>query len=308
MPAGATILSESAATGGRRDGLWQADELLGRVYGDAAFRAKHDGAGAAGFQEQLRPIEEAPALPASASASVHMTPAAAVPLPALPDDSAPAATQAPVPQQASPVAAAALAVIDESLRQQIRETAHAEGILAGRAAMQSEMHRGLEREKQGVRELLQALRGALTDQRQFFAPLERLAVHLAVQLVRGELTLSGVAIRRLVENCLLEVEHRGEKLTLRLHPADLEKFSLLQGELSDDVELVRDPALTRGSVKLEMADGAIEDLIEHRLEALACSVLGAQASGQLKPGSGSGLIPAYDAAAQVVTDDHDADS
>jgi len=148
------------------------------------------------------------------------------------------------------------------------------GFEAGLAAASEQSRQDMERERAVIKEMLAAISRSVADTRQFFAPMERLAVHLAEQLVRGELTLSGQAIRRLVENCLLEFEHRGERVVLKLHPEDMEKFTSLEGELSDNVELVRDAGLGRGSVRIEMADGVIEDLIEHRLEALARSVLG----------------------------------
>ena len=266
------ILSESPAA--RPADLWKADEMLEAVRSDKSFRVEADGRGAAGFAEQAPTVWRVPA------------PAAMVPAPSPPPPAAVAATPAAAPARVQRAAPVATPAIDASLLQQSRDAGYAEGLAAGREAMQAEMRPGLEKEKQAVKKLLTELRQALGDPRAYFAPLERLAVHLAEQLVRGELTLSSVAIRRLVENCLLEIDHRGEKLTLRLHPEDLEKFSQLLGELPEGVELRRDPGLGRGSVRLEMADGAIEDLIEHRLAALARSLLGAQAAGQIKYGEG----------------------
>lgn len=177
----------------------------------------------------------------------------------------------PAPQPLAP----AQALVDEEMLARARES----GYEAGLAEARSQMRQEIERERAELKGLVAAILSSVSDARTFFAPMERLAVHLAEQLVRGELTLSGQAIRRLVENCLMELEHRGEKLVLRLNPEDMDNFSSLQGELSDKVELVRDSGMSRGSVRIEMADGVVEDLIEHRLDSLAKSVL--------VPGSGA---------------------
>ena len=44
-----------------------------------------------------------------------------------------------------------------------------------------------------------------------FEPVSRLSVHIAEQLVRGELTVGPVAITRLVQGCLDAIEERIEK-------------------------------------------------------------------------------------------------
>jgi len=223
-------------------------------------------------------VADKPALPAAPDVSLIEECKALEPLPPL-DEAASIEQAEPMPPP--PVAhepppqpvATAQAVVDEQMLAREREAGFKAGLAAARAQMQQE----IEGEKSAVKELLVAIQSSMADTRQFFAPLQRLAVHLAEQLVRGELTLSGQAIRRLVENCLMEFEHHGESLVLRLHPQDLEKFNSLQGELPNSVKLVADSSLGRGSVRIEMADGVIEDLIEHRLEALARSVLGADA-------------------------------
>ena len=168
-------------------------------------------------------------------------------------------------------------MLDEHRLSQEYDRGFAAGIEAGRV----EARESVEVEKRGVREFLVALNESLANPRDFFVPMESLAIHIAEQLVRGELSLSGEAIRRLVENVLQEVEHPRERVTVRLNPADLERFSLLDGELSDVVILARDGALSRGSIKLEMSGGAIEDFVENRLEAIARSVLGENADSHL---------------------------
>ena len=165
---------------------------------------------------------------------------------------------------------AALAGPDPAVLAREREA----GFEAGRAAARAELRTEMETQRSELAALIASAEQAVADPRQFFAPMERLAIHLAEQLVRGELSLSGRAIRRLVENSLMELDQRALKVRVKLHPADMDKFCALPGELGESIELVRDPALGRGSVKIEMTDGAIDDLIEHRLDAICASLLG----------------------------------
>ncbi len=165
---------------------------------------------------------------------------------------------------------AGLAGLDPAALAREREA----GFEAGRAAARAELRTEMETQRSELAALIASAEQAVADPRQFFAPMERLAVHLAEQLVRGELSLSGRAIRRLVENSLMELDQRALKVRVKLHPADMDKFCALPGELGESIELVRDPALGRGSVKIEMTDGAIDDLIEHRLDAICASLLG----------------------------------
>jgi hypothetical protein len=58
-----------------------------------------------------------------------------------------------------------------------------------------------------------------------------------------------------------------------LNPEDLQLLRTTLGE-DDAMHMAGDPALSRGSVRVEMDDGVVEDLIEHRLDTLARSLLG----------------------------------
>lgn len=169
--------------------------------------------------------------------------------------------------------------LEEIVRKE-RAEAFAEGMESGRLEATQSLRSQVDKEKQVVKDLILALNNSLSDSSQFFFPMEKLAVHLAVQLVRGELSLSGAAISRLISNCLVDVDPQTEKLSLKLNPDDLEMFNLLDSEFSGSLKLVRDPSIARGGVRVEMANGAIEDLIENRLDALAKSVLGFGSSHQ----------------------------
>jgi flagellar biosynthesis/type III secretory pathway protein FliH len=152
-----------------------------------------------------------------------------------------------------------------------KRDSYAEGYRVGQEEAQAQLREA----KEGFVELTQALRAAQSDMTEFYAPLKKLALHLAEQLVRGELTLSGAAIERLTKEALTDLEQQGEgPIVVRLHPTDLEKFNRqLDGEL-EGIELRGDRELTQGSVKVSIDDSAIEDLLDNRLNALSETVLG----------------------------------
>ncbi len=130
------------------------------------------------------------------------------------------------------------------------------------------------------RELTQKIRTASTRVSEFFEPISRLSVHIAEQLVRGELTVGPVAITRLVQGCLDAIEERASKQepVLKMHPADLEMFlNGFDGEPTG-VSLVADDRLARGDVSLQMDHSVIDDLLSHRLEEIAQYVFGRSTS------------------------------
>jgi flagellar biosynthesis/type III secretory pathway protein FliH len=152
----------------------------------------------------------------------------------------------------------------ETQCQQIREQTQAEA----EAKVEKTIHQ--------YRELTQKIRAASTRVSEFFEPISRLSVHIAEQLVRGELTLGPVAITRLVQGCLDAIEERAsnKEPILKMHPADLETFlSGFDGELTG-VSLMADDRLARGDVSLQMDHSVIDDLLSHRLEEIAQYVFG----------------------------------
>jgi flagellar biosynthesis/type III secretory pathway protein FliH len=118
-----------------------------------------------------------------------------------------------------------------------------------------------------------SLKNLAADQEQLFEPLKRLALHLAEQLVRAELSISGAAIEQLVRQCLAQLDQPADKAVVCLNPDDLERFTRLT-DGTHGLRLEADARLQAGSVRVEINDSLIEDLIEHRLEVLSRQLLG----------------------------------
>ena len=104
----------------------------------------------------------------------------------------------------------------------------------------------------------------------FFEPLKRLSLHIAQELVRGELSISSDAIERLIRGALEEIDQKGPAaVTMELNPLDLH---IICSNLSQDLahlDFRQKDNLSRGSVVLKLHNGAIEDLMEHRFEVLS---------------------------------------
>ena len=159
----------------------------------------------------------------------------------------------------------------EQGRLQGLEEGFARGLEESRAALAVEYSE----RQQALDQLFKAVAAATTDSYRLFAPLKRLALHLAEQLVRGELSLSGDAINRLVEHALIEVERSpGNDLVLMLNPEDLERWKRVAPASLDSLEVRADTSLSIGSVRVSAGESIIEDLVEHRLHQMAAKLLG----------------------------------
>ncbi|MEN9774504.1 MAG: hypothetical protein RL322_1574 [Pseudomonadota bacterium] len=174
----------------------------------------------------------------------------------------------------------------EQVRQATHEAVWGQAHAAGRAEGVTEARQQLKAEHdarlQALDHLIRSIESAACDPIALFGPLRRLSVHLAIELVRGELALSSEAIGRLIETCLAEIERSpGDRLVLALHPDDLERWVRRPAIALDRVELRSDPGIGPGSVRLSAGDTVIEDLIEHRLTAIATRVIGESAAQRL---------------------------
>jgi len=125
-------------------------------------------------------------------------------------------------------------------------------------------------------ELIQQIQNASNRVSEFFEPLSKLSVHIAEQLVRGELTIGPVAITRLVQGCLDSIEDRlsTKEPVLKMHPVDLEMFLTGFDEKPGGVRFVADDGLARGDVSLQMDHSVIDDLLAHRMEQITQYVFG----------------------------------
>ena len=175
----------------------------------------------------------------------------------------------------SPVSGAPI-VLTELNEQQIR-IARQQGYVQGlKDGMAKTLH-DLETERAKERDLIQTITSELAalqnDATRQFEPLRKLSLHIAEQLVRGELSTSGEAVERLVKACVADLNGQENGINVSLNPSDLERVQPLLKNNEPPLHLQPDMSLRPGSVRVRCNDTVIEDLIDHRLEGLARQLL-----------------------------------
>ena len=167
-------------------------------------------------------------------------------------------------------------VLTELNEQQIR-IARQQGYVQGlKDGMAKTLH-DLETERAKERDLIQTITSELAalqnDATRQFEPLRKLSLHIAEQLVRGELSTSGEAVERLVKACVADLNGQENGINVSLNPGDLERVQPLLKNNEPPLHLQPDMSLRPGSVRVRCNDTVIEDLIDNRLDGLARQLL-----------------------------------
>ena len=157
----------------------------------------------------------------------------------------------------------------DAAREETRTAANKEGFDAGYAQAKADLQAEQDARIAILKQLCENVQHLSQDADAMFEPLQKLAMHLAEQLVRGELTQSGQAIARLVDNCLREMAAAGDKpVVVHLNPEDLELYRPLVSQFGDSMTLRSSTDLKRGSLRVALDGSVVEDLIERRIEGL----------------------------------------
>jgi flagellar biosynthesis/type III secretory pathway protein FliH len=172
----------------------------------------------------------------------------------------------------------------EAAREEAHIAAHAEGhqqgFDTGYAQALTELKAEMDAKVAALQSMVDGIKELSTDADALFDPVKKLAVHLAEQLVRGELTQSGQVISRMVENCVREMSGSSEKtLIVHLNPDDLELYKPLAEQFGTTISLRPNSTLQRGSVRVSLDGAVVEDLIERRVQALSKSLKEAAPTG-----------------------------
>jgi flagellar biosynthesis/type III secretory pathway protein FliH len=181
------------------------------------------------------------------------------------DDMASSEALAAVAESESPWTEAAL--------EQLRDEAYQKGLLEGQAQVRADFETERSKERELMRHLGIELRSISQDPQRFFEPLKRLSLHLAEQLVRAELQLSGQAIHNLIQQCIQQLDHVVEPVHVSVNPEDLQRLTAMGESVTKHMQLEADAQLRPGSVRVRVQDSVVQDLIETRLEPLARRLL-----------------------------------
>lgn len=215
---------------------------------------------------------------------------------AVPQDKTQAASAAEVPEnevlvdvQSEPletpelIEEVALDSVSAEEREQELSAAKTQAFAEGQAQGQAEARQSMRVEAEEVSaelniklrdefsEFLAAVEDNLVDAQNLFDPLKKLALTLAEQIARAELTHNDESIRRFIERSIAEVEPAQlTKLVLHVSTAWHER---LQSEplqtVVQNYEVRVDDKLSVGSIRLTIQDTTIEDLIERRIGQLS---------------------------------------
>jgi flagellar biosynthesis/type III secretory pathway protein FliH len=148
-----------------------------------------------------------------------------------------------------------------------------DGLAKGAQQAHEEMAQEMATQRVMFENVSNELGALIQDPKKFFEPLKRLAMHIAEQVVVGELQTSSKAIERLVQRCLDELDHPVHgAVVLELNPKDKDCLQAQSGDFVKGMRLEAVQTLQRGSVRVFANDTVVEDLVEHRLEGLASAL------------------------------------
>lgn len=144
------------------------------------------------------------------------------------------------------------------------------GFKDGKAASDQEM----EKKSSEIETLLGLLKSGQCDVSEYYSPLKTLAVRIAEAICKVELNESRESIEKIVKDLLEEAAPSGVgPATLHLSQDDLNILSTEFISGYEDVKLIADAKLSRGSAYVEMNDRLITDLKEDRIEAVVQKVI-----------------------------------
>ena len=159
---------------------------------------------------------------------------------------------------------------EELIRLEVQ--AYERGVAEGRAQVLVEMEAERARDRELLRHIAIECKGLAEHPQRLTEPLRRLALHLAEQLVRAELQTSGAVVTQLVEQLVAQLDG-AEPVVVHLNPDDWARVQAMAGESQAGIQWHSDPELRPGSVRVRANDALVEDLMEHRLEALVDQLL-----------------------------------
>jgi len=151
------------------------------------------------------------------------------------------------------------------------------GVVQGIEQGQKDAERIADQKVASLRSKVDSVLGAMIESRQMALEeldddLARLSMHIARQILRAELSLSPVAIQKLVA-VSLENFSPDDAPRVCLNPSDLDMMREVKSPLFEKVTWVSDENLSSGSVRVECGERRTEDLVEERLSAVANKLL-----------------------------------
>ncbi|MBH74093.1 MAG: hypothetical protein CMM57_10675 [Rhodospirillaceae bacterium] len=150
------------------------------------------------------------------------------------------------------------------------EEEYERGFKDGKAASAREM----DKKSREISSLLELLKSGQCDVTEYYSPLKTLAVRISEAILKVELVESRESIAKIAKDLLDEAAPSNESpTTLYLSQDDFNTLSPEFISQYEDVRMVVDKKLSRGSAYAEMNDRLITDLIEDRIDAVVQKVI-----------------------------------
>ncbi len=187
-----------------------------------------------------------------------------------PGADAQADTAGTLPEPAAPVAQAPQ--VAQAAAEAAEAAAYARGLADGARQALDARQAALDEARGALQAAAADLQSLVGDPERLYEPLRRLALELAGHLLRAELQQAPASAAALVRQAVAALQPAPGTVVVRLHP-ELAAALVQAGQLPEAVRCEPDPGLRRGDVRVQAGDAAVEDLLEHRLEALAQRLL-----------------------------------
>ena len=153
-------------------------------------------------------------------------------------------------------------------KKQIQETSFKEGYDNGFADGVKKTKAETKKFESDLKDLLENIKECAASSNELYEPLKKLAMGIAVQLVR-ELYVSPLAVERLIKNSLAQIDEADDGNILifvsEFDKNQLDKFAVR----FEGFQIKVDTQLSKGSVRIAMGDSIIEDFIESRLSEIS---------------------------------------
>lgn len=163
----------------------------------------------------------------------------------------------------------------EALQKQAWDEAYARGLEAGRAAGKAEVSREAAR----LERIVQAMASPLEDiDEQVEEELTHLALAVARQILRRELSINPAHVIAAVREALAELPASSRDIRVLLNPDDaqLVREALSQPTGPASWEIVEDPVIEHGGCKVLSPNTTVDASLEARIRAVASRVLGGE--------------------------------
>ncbi len=159
-------------------------------------------------------------------------------------------------------------------KKQIQETFFKDGYANGFEDGVKKAQTEAKKFESDLKALFESIKECAVSSNELYEPLKKLAMAIAVQLVRGELSVSPLAVERLIKNSLAQIDEADDSNIL-IFVSDFDKNQLEKfGVRFEGFQLKVDTQLSKGSVRIAMGDSIIDDFIESRLSEISDFVFG----------------------------------